>query len=478
LNTQLQRILKLAHISCQHETKELLSEVIAPQINEAADLLHRNSLLAIKDGDVGFKCIFIPQCAKDIAFLDGESVGEIVVTFNTSGVLSQILLTPGEIKGKAKTLSVYSFIEKIRLYITGDLAYQATVMGKENSSGHHCPQCKLNCKTWSDADHEKGAQWTNAGLCEAAREFAQQEQVDPTVKKKAVKGVVEPPHYPGIEPVNFVVPILHMQMGKVNKIIGGCSNFIEEEVENIPSEEIIGRREVSSENAVLESLHLEREKVLFEKYVVKRELRIELREAKKKLKSADVGSEQFIKIEEDILEITTEINEWDEVEEDWRQSIQSSKEQLKAKKEHLKKMESKRPLTAQNVSRKIQNVFKNNHIHPEAYHGGDLNGVCSRRLMVDAQPISPKVHIFEDHAAEQQRKHGGVADKSEDFVELSHQDGKREHRRTGRITNFEKQHICAQKNEWVMSDPKIQTQINEVQIFHRRKNLKRSLPLI
>eukprot|EP00590_Aulacoseira_subarctica_P009734 CAMPEP_0172436286 /NCGR_PEP_ID=MMETSP1064-20121228/71645_1 /TAXON_ID=202472 /ORGANISM="Aulacoseira subarctica , Strain CCAP 1002/5" /LENGTH=474 /DNA_ID=CAMNT_0013184685 /DNA_START=314 /DNA_END=1738 /DNA_ORIENTATION=- len=453
------------------------AEVIAPQINEAADLLHRNSLLAIKDGDVGFKCIFIPQCAKDIAFLDGESVGEIVVTFNTSGVLSQILLTPGEIKRKAKTLSVYSFIEKIRLYITGDLAYQATVMGKENSSGHHCPQCKLNCKTWSDADHEKGAQWTNAGLCEAAREFAQQEQVDPTVKKKAVKGVVEPPHYPGIEPVNFVVPILHMQMGKVNKIIGGCSNFIEEEVENIPSEEIIGRREVSSENAVLESLHLEREKVLFEKYVVKRELRIELREAKKKLKSADVGSEQFIKIEEDILEITTEINEWDEVEEDWRQSIQSSKEQLKAKKEHLKKMESKRPLTAQNVSRKIQNVFKNNHIHPEAYHGGDLNGVCSRRLMVDAQPISPKVHIFEDHAAEQQRKHGGVADKSEDFVELSHQDGKREHRRTGRITNFEKQHICAQKNEWVMSDPKIQTQINEVQIFHRRKNLKRSLPL-
>lgn len=33
------------------------------------------------------------------------------------------------------------------------------------------------------------------------------------------------------------------------------------------------------------------------------------------------------------------------------------------------------------------------------------------------------------------------------------------------------------KNEWVMSDPKIQTQINEVQNFHRRKNLKRSLPL-
>jgi len=35
--------------------------------------------------------------------------------------------------------------------------------------------------------------------------------------------------------------------------------------------------------------------------------------------------------------------------------------------------------------------------------------------------ISPKVHIFEDHAAELQRKHGGVAYKSEDFVELSHQ---------------------------------------------------------
>ena len=82
--------------------------------------------------------------------------------------------------------------------------------------------------------------------------------------------------------------------------------------------------------------------------------------------------------------------------------------------------------------------------------------------------IMPKVHSFEDHAIGQMQCFGGIADKSEDFVEQSHQDGKREHRRTGRICNFRKRHNCAQRNEYIASDPMIQQQILDVHQSKRR----------
>jgi hypothetical protein len=69
----------------------------------------------------------------------------------------------------------------------------------------------------------------------------------------------------------------------------------------------------------------------------------------------------------------------------------------------------------------------------------------------------------------QMRYHGGIGDKGEDFVEASHQNGKREHRRTGRVNFFKKRHNCAQKNEYINNDPAIQDQIFAVNNSKRRK---------
>jgi hypothetical protein len=200
---------------------------------------------------------------------------------------------------------------------------------------------------------------------------------------------------------------------------------------------------------------------------------------------------------------------------------------------------------------KMQTCLKKFNIHPEVYHGGDLNGVCSRSFMTEAQSIfdellvifldvddewlqtreitreefenvvsaavadykdmfrlmdaafsslrtinptleecdeaqrrvdkvlvkwramdisiTPKVHIIEDHTVPQMRYHGGIGDKGEDFVEASHQNGKREHRRTGRVIFFKKRHNCAQKNEYINNDPAIQDQIFAVNNSKRRK---------
>jgi hypothetical protein len=90
--------------------------------------------------------------------------------------------------------------------------------------------------------------------------------------------------------------------------------------------------------------------------------------------------------------------------------------------------------------------------------------------------IKSKLYIFEDQAVPQIRDHGGIGDKGEDFVEGSHQNGTREHRRTGRVKNFRKRHNFAQKNDYINNHPAIQDLIIAV-INNNRRKLTREVSL-
>ena len=78
-------------------------------------------------------------------------------------------MEPGKLSGKS--LQIYMYIKSIQVFMTGDLAYQATVMGKDKSSGNHCLQCNLTVNTWSALHYTKGNLWTCTALDEAAQEF-------------------------------------------------------------------------------------------------------------------------------------------------------------------------------------------------------------------------------------------------------------------------------------------------------------------
>jgi hypothetical protein len=48
---------------------------------------------------------------------------------------------------------------KLRPFIAGDLAFFATVLGKENMSATWCTWCKLSKSKWSPEGHLKGKLW-------------------------------------------------------------------------------------------------------------------------------------------------------------------------------------------------------------------------------------------------------------------------------------------------------------------------------
>ena len=56
--------------------------------------------------------------------------------------------------------------------------------------------------------------------------------------------------------------------------------------------------------------------------------------------------------------------------------------------------------------------------------------------------ITPSAHLFEDHIVHQMKNDvGGLADKSEDHIERSHQDGKQSERIYCGLTNFKQSQI-------------------------------------
>ena len=280
----------------------------------------------------------------------------------------------GKLSGRASDIQLFLYIKSIRLFITGDLAYQATVMGKDKSSGHHCPQCNLTVSTWSAFNHSKGNQWTCAALHEAVQEFEAQGS------KKAVNGVIESMHYPNIEPEDFIVPILHTEMGMVNKCGAHLKDWMDEYVEQVTEEELNARKETDSERAVLSALKEEMEQHDLAMHLQVSELRQEAKELRKHLnqekKRRPVVNENTIQeVNEELKSIQVEINMLQDENLDWKEAVKLSKERLKVKKGALTELKKKRPLNAQTMNLKMQICLKKFNIHPEVYHGGDLNGL-------------------------------------------------------------------------------------------------------
>jgi hypothetical protein len=54
----------------------------------------------------------------------------------------------------------------IPVFVTGDLAYFAAILGKVNMAGDWCTCCGLSAKKWSPTDHDKGKLWTLEAMAE------------------------------------------------------------------------------------------------------------------------------------------------------------------------------------------------------------------------------------------------------------------------------------------------------------------------
>jgi hypothetical protein len=117
-------------------------------------------------------------------------------------------------------------IEKVDLYITGDLAFQALALGKESMSGHWCMQCtkQMQC-TLTPAQLNDVKLWTMNDLCRVGAEAKS--------KGQPIMGQKQEPWWPFIPVTQHMVPLLHCEIGIGNQLLDMLRDIINEHIKNM-----------------------------------------------------------------------------------------------------------------------------------------------------------------------------------------------------------------------------------------------------
>ena len=180
-------------------------------------------------------------CRKDTADYRGNRPGIYV---NSDGKYCGIV---GAVPDGTKFQSFKS-IERVRLYVTGDLAFYAMALGRESMSGHWCYLCKLSRTQYTSMLHNNGEMWTMATLKEFGTHIKNK-------RGKADQGVKQPPWWDFIELENFVVPLLHTLIGIGNDLLESFREWVNEEIENWNQQEYRTRKAISTaEHKIIDEL--------------------------------------------------------------------------------------------------------------------------------------------------------------------------------------------------------------------------------
>lgn len=118
-------------------------------------------------------------------------------------------------------------VKVVDTYITGDLSFQAMVLGKESMAPHWCMLCKAHKEKFLDDN----VMWTMEDLVQAGLAAA-------TSKGDPELGVKNQPWWPFIPLHHYIVPLLHCEIGIGNQLLDKLRGIVSEHIENMTSAEV------------------------------------------------------------------------------------------------------------------------------------------------------------------------------------------------------------------------------------------------
>ena len=350
-------------------------------------------------------------------------------------------------------------------------------------------------------------------------------------KKPDTKGVVMQPLL-NIEPKHYIVPILHLLIGLVNKAWTSMGHFLDEFVENISLDEAkIKDEKIEIENVIA---YLNDE---IDIYTVTKIIALE------EAGETDMNNSEAKELYKDSLSILKTLS---------GQKKKESKK-LKTVKLKLELEQQKRAGNVNGIDNLLLGFLEERNIKKQHFHGGSMNGVCCRRLLDNVDVIfeniqsmvkdkiakkdennkqniellfgvidtfkdlfecmdivfsklrildpseveikeigkaikvleglwkkldlniTPKMHILTCHTLDQVIMFGGIADKVEDFVEKAHQIGKKLDHLVSRMSSqsFRQQELVKIRRQWLTSDPLVSNQLSTIQ-KQRKRNINYS----
>ena len=173
---------------------------------------------------------------------------------------------------------------KATMYVVGDLAFYAMVLGKEGMSGNWCHLCMLNAKEFEDLAKD-GDEYTYALMKQFADHYKTELTKEKATAPKAQFGMKDDPSWPFIPLSHFIVPLLHCLIGIGDDIFSKFRDIVSEKIEYLSREELATRNSAGAIECSIFELVLER--ITFDKSADGKKLASEkakVTRAKKKLK--------------------------------------------------------------------------------------------------------------------------------------------------------------------------------------------------
>jgi hypothetical protein len=198
----------IGEVECKKESSEMLWKTILTEINERL----KGIMTYTRDGDSRIT-------SDGMLWTIREPCGEEHYSFQKpNDVLASVL----EEKSAA-----------LRFFITGDLAFYATVLGMEGASATACWLCLQKKNAWTEFPTELGQPRTMEWILQNAPAGDDNQA---SKKKTRGNGMKEQPILDAIDTCRYIVPPLHAMLGVTNALLTELKHFIDTLLEDTPVE--------------------------------------------------------------------------------------------------------------------------------------------------------------------------------------------------------------------------------------------------
>jgi len=206
------------------------------------------------------------------------------------------------------------------------------------------------------------------------------------------KGVSSAMHYKSLTPKNFVPPLLHLEIGMVNLVWDSFENWIDNVAEMVPPLEQDARRKLREDE---KKFHDASE----EKKLADRTLSIEMRQKKAEIATLKKELKQVTQAQPAIRSdlqtrielLTAFVNGCKDQLDKLKHKVKESQKEVGITKNNLVALKAERGKPEASIVAEMELLLDKHKVSRAAYHGGDFNGVCCRRLVNGCNIIMEEV---------------------------------------------------------------------------------------
>ena len=422
-------IFQFANITCKKDTGDIIS-LISKEINDSIHDIKYGRMVGVRNIITNkVKVVYLPTYSSDLkteyirgklhlSWLESTKFG-----YNNHMLHEIDDIGNGQIEDD--TYHIWEVIPGFNLFITGDLAFYATISGRENYSSCGCPYCNKTRYDWqnlSSKDKDKKDEISLFRIKQIHRKKEKYSSNDTTTLPFKTYGVKTMPLW-DVEPTRFIIPLLHLEIGMVNKAWSTFTFYLRDKIDYINNNELIMRNklqnlenDLKSKESELMTLKTQLERVRNQQQTLSTEIKDvnqRIRTLNTKLIPDDKTlhqhyttiSDSISKLKcqskETILLIKNHIHTT-------KKTISSLKSKITDSNRYIKKEMSDRECNEYGLDCMLEKILKVQcRIYPQAFHGGEMNGVCCKRLL---QHINEIFDIIKKIATKrlQHQIHAGV----------------------------------------------------------------------